>query len=298
MEAQDRGVVGLETAPVPKDLLPFVWALLERRDSAPLGMALELPDPTPLLQFVIGADYELRSPGASHFAPVPRVAVWGPTAGVCEAQAQGPVHIYCVALTHLGAAVLAQAPLRDLTDRRVDMSCTKGANADVSSPLGRAQSFFERTAVVVAWLRGAFAHAPVRDESALRLTDAIAQGHLRGSVGSIAEEAGLTVRGFHKRILHASGWGPKRLLRVARLQCAMRQIHPKPWDKPDMEDALLAFHDQAHFARDFKQLTSLTPSQYRSSKRKSGDCLINTFYTSMCLAPKTDMASNASLQRA
>jgi AraC-like DNA-binding protein len=272
-------VVGLEKADVPADLAPFVQAFVERRDSGQLGGAIELPDPSPLLQFVIGADYELRRHhGGDAFAPVPAVALWGPTAAVWEARVVGSVHVYCVVLTHLGAAMLARSPIGELVDQRVDVRDMDVREADIVARLRGAADFAQRTALIMQWLRTAFATGRVRDEHDLALADAMAQGRIAGTVEAIARDTGISVRGLHKKLTIISGWSPKQLLRIARLQTALRQIHPKPWDDFAQHDVMLRFHDQPHFAKDFKQLTGLTPMQYRTAKQALGDCLINTLY--------------------
>ncbi len=272
-------VVGLEKADVPADLVPFVQAFVERLDSDRLGGAIELPDPSPLLQFVIGADYELRRhEGGDAFAPVPAVALWGPTAAVWEARVAGPVHVYCVVLTHLGAAMLSQSPVGDLLDRRVDVRDMDVEEQEIIARLRMAQSFSERSNLIVEWLRNTLTSRRTRDERDLALADAMAQGRVSGTIEAIARDTGISARGLHKKLALISGWSPKQLLRIARLQTALRQLHPKPWDDLEHVDVMLQFHDQAHFAKDFKQLTGLTPTQYRAAKEKLGDCLINTLY--------------------
>jgi AraC-like DNA-binding protein len=274
-----KPLVGLEQAPTPPDLAPFVRALLERRDSAPLGVALGLPDPYPLLQLVIGADYEMRAARETGpFAAVPRNALWGPTDLVWQARAGGPVHVYCVVLTYLGAAILAQSSISNLIDRRVDINDLGLSDADMSEQLSLARSAHERTAVVVTWLRRALHGGDIRDRPDLTLADAITQGRARGPVNALAQEVGLSVRTLQRRLTAISGWSPKHMLRVARLQAVLHHIHPAPWEFASADEPLLEFHDQAHFAHDFKQLTSLSPSQYRSAKRANSDCLINTVY--------------------
>jgi AraC-like DNA-binding protein len=272
-------VVGLEKADVPADLAPFVQAFVERRDSGRLGGAIELPDPSPLLQFVIGADYEMRRhTGDDAFAPVPAVALWGPTAAVWEARVAGSVHVYCVVLTHLGAAMLARSPIGELVDQRVGVQDLNLEDADIVARLRQAADFAQRTALIVRWLRVAFAARRVLDEQDLALADALAQGRVVGSVETIARDVGISARGLHKKLTLISGWSPKQLLRIARLQTALRQLHPKPWDDLAQHDVMLDFHDQAHFAKDFKDLTGLTPTRYRAAKQALGDSLINTLY--------------------
>lgn len=269
-------VIGLAQAPAPADLAPFVQAMVERCDSGSLGTAIELPDPSPLFQFVIGKDYEMRRHGTGEaFAPVPRGALWGPTTAVWEARTQGPVHIYCIVLTHLGAAMLAHSQVGALAERRIGIRDL--GLADICDELRTAAGFATRTACITRWLRAAFASRTARHERDLALAGAIAQGRVTGSVDAIAQRLSISARGLHKKLVAASGWSPKHLLRLARLQAVLRQIHPQPWDVAE-DDVLLQFHDEPHFARDFKQLTSMTPSAYRAAKQANRDCLINTLY--------------------
>ncbi len=269
--------IGLFKAAPPADLRPFVQALVERSDSAALGVAMELPDPSPLFQFVLGGDYEMRRhEGDAAFAPVPRGALWGPTGTVWQARASGPVRIYCVVLTHLGAAMLARAEVATIAERRIDIRDLDVP--DIGAALRTAPDFAARTALVIGWLRAAAAAARAPQASGLALACAIVDGRLTGSVETIARRLGITTRALHKKIVAASGWAPKCLLRLVRLQAVLRQLHPQPWDIVAEDDARLHFHDDAHFLRDFKQLTTLTPAAYRKAKLANRDCLINTFY--------------------
>lgn len=275
-QAATAPVIGLAQAPAPADLAPFVQALVERCDNACLGTAIELPDPSPLFQFVIGKDYAMRRHGSGdRFAAVPRGALWGPTGAVWEARTDGPVHIYCIVLTHLGAAMLARSHVGALAEQRIDAGDLN--LPDICEALRAAPDFATRTAFITSWLRGAFAARTARHAHDLALASAIAQGRVTGSVDAIAGRLGISARGLHKKLVAASGWSPKHLLRLARLQAALRQIHPQPWDAAE-DDVLLQFHDEPHFAHDFKQLTHMTPSAYRAAKQANRDCLINTLY--------------------
>ena len=270
-------VIRLFQTPVPADLDPFVQALVERCDTGRLGAAIELPETCPLFQVVLGEDYRMRPRGRGEaFAPVPRAALWGPTSTVWEACTDGPVHVYCVVLTHLGAALMGRAHLGTLIEQRIDIGALDVP--DISDDLCAAADFATRTALMTQWLRAVFSRRVVRHQEDLALAGAIAQGRLIGGVDAIAQDLGISTRGLHKKLVAASGWSPKHLLRLARLQGVLRQLHPQPWGAPPEADTLLQFHDESHLARDFKQLTGMTPSAYRAAKQAKRDCLINTLY--------------------
>ncbi|WP_343069375.1 helix-turn-helix domain-containing protein [Streptomyces olivoverticillatus] len=72
------------------------------------------------------------------------------------------------------------------------------------------------------------------------------------SVAATAESVGLGARQLHRRSLTAFGYGPKTLARVLRLQRALALVRA---GVPFAETAALAgFADQAHLARDVREL--------------------------------------------
>ena len=61
-----------EFASSPPDLAPLVAGFAERRDSTPLGVALELPQQRALLQFILRGNYSMsRTELPSRAPPVP-----------------------------------------------------------------------------------------------------------------------------------------------------------------------------------------------------------------------------------
>ncbi|MET9906306.1 DUF6597 domain-containing transcriptional factor [Streptomyces sp. NPDC006476] len=74
-------------------------------------------------------------------------------------------------------------------------------------------------------------------------------------VAAVADELGFGVRQLHRRALTAFGYGPKTLGRVLRLQRALKLARR---GVPFAETAALAgFADQAHLARDVRELAGL-----------------------------------------
>lgn len=74
-------------------------------------------------------------------------------------------------------------------------------------------------------------------------------------VAATADELGLGARQLHRRALTAFGYGPKTLARVLRLQRALGLVRQ---GVPYAETAARAgFADQAHLARDVRQLAGV-----------------------------------------
>ncbi|MFV8054466.1 helix-turn-helix domain-containing protein [Mycobacterium sp. 48b] len=157
-----------------------------------------------------------------------------------------------------GAAAFLPAPLHDLEDSCVGLEAIWGrAASTLRSRLIEASSVAGRIALVESFLLarmrsrdltvGAVLHAAERRPS-LRVADACDLTGLsaRRLIASFRSEVGLT---------------PKAYLRVRRFQAAMRML-----DAGDVGGARIAadlgYFDQAHFVREFRSFTAMTPTQY------------------------------------
>ncbi|MFF2501800.1 helix-turn-helix domain-containing protein [Streptomyces sp. NPDC058067] len=147
------------------------------------------------------------------------------------------------------APAVLGVPAHELRDRRVDL-------ADLWPP-DRVRRLTERVDAA-------------RDPAAALETVALEQGaappdpvvaHIVASLGAgrtvaeTAESAGLGARRLHRRSLAVFGYGPKTLARVLRLQRALALARA---GVPLAETAARAgFADQAHLARDVRELAGL-----------------------------------------
>jgi AraC-like DNA-binding protein len=270
-----------EAAP-PLDLTPWVVRIVERLDDAPVSMALELPLPFPSLQFLLGDGYGLRALGSTEiFESVPRAGLWGATGSTWQGRHDGRMHAFVVVLTLRGAAAIARDAPRAFAGQRVTLDAVLPSRSRIGARLEEAACFAERLDILSAWLRGLSLRSDGPEAATLAIADRILHGELKGPTTAFAELAGVCSRTLRKQFEQRVGQSPKQLLRVARLQRALKQLHPKPWggaSGSNQSDARLEYFDDSHFARDFKMLTSISPQAYRQSKLRSGDPLVNTVY--------------------
>ncbi|MCK1822617.1 helix-turn-helix domain-containing protein [Streptomyces sp. XM83C] len=163
---------------------------------------------------------------------------------------QGPAAPWSGVRFHPGTApALLGVPAHELRDRRVELT-------DLW-PAARARRLRARVAAArtpEAGLEEAALHLAAEagppDPLLLRLVHALDAGR---PVGATADELGLGARRLHRRALAAFGYGPKTLARVLRLQRALALARA---GVPYAETAARAgYADQAHLARDVRQLT-------------------------------------------
>jgi AraC-like DNA-binding protein len=272
----------LHTAAPPPDLAPWVMRVIERLDEAPMSTALELPLPFPSLQFLLGEGYGLRRLGSTQaYDEVPRAGLWGATDNAWQGLHDGRMHAFVVVLTLRGAAAIARCPPRAFVGQRLALDTLQQGRSRISAQLEDATCFAERFDIANAWLRDLCLRIDGPDMTTLAIADRILDGVFRGPPPMIAEQTGISLRTLRRRFDLSVGQSPKQLLRVARLQRALKQLHPRPWSglhDANLDDVRLEYFDDSHFAKDFKILTSMSPQAYRKSKLRSGDPLVNTVY--------------------
>ncbi len=96
----------------------------------------------------------------------------------------------------------------------------------------------------------------------MRATQLLKNQSAGSSVSDVAEIIGYSRRRFSTLFKQVAGIAPKGYARIQRLQGALQTI--RSCSSPDWTDIALScgYYDQAHFNRDFKALSGLTPAEY------------------------------------
>ncbi|KDE99243.1 hypothetical protein Y900_009860 [Mycolicibacterium aromaticivorans JS19b1 = JCM 16368] len=84
-------------------------------------------------------------------------------------------------------------------------------------------------------------------------------------VAELCAMTSLSAKRLSALFRHEVGLGPKTYLRVRRLQAALRRLDAGTQRGAEIA-ADLGYCDQAHFVRDFRGFTAITPSQYPSRR--------------------------------
>lgn len=236
----------------PDDLRPWISHLWRVRWSLPPGeiyVAHTLP--LPVVHVVFEADG-----GANVVGPIPMRF---------ERRLEGSHGVLGVHVRPAVFRLLSPVPLGDLRDRRVDAGELLGPEVlDVARRLP-ALAEPERHRAVCAWLRAALPPIPA-DLAALR--DAVEhclEGHI-GTVPELAAAVGLSERTLQRHCQNAIGWTPRQIVQRHRIHEALARL-----DAGACHIATLAldlgYSDQAHFCREFKGLTGVTPREYSVTRR-------------------------------
>jgi methylphosphotriester-DNA--protein-cysteine methyltransferase len=265
----------LNWRPANPNVSRFVTGFVERRDFAPMGPALELPLGYPHLQIMRAEPYYVEVAG--RLAPMPRAAFWGHSFEARRAEPVAKLHAFIAVLTFEGAALLLSAPPAIVAGDIVDMEALSGPTRALAAELMESQGFAAQAAVVENGFRALAADAALdrRNSPVLAMASAIAAHRIQEPVATIAARMGLSERTLLNRFRSGIGCGPKRLLRLARLQRLLRALHPSPWGGRPVSDPLLEFFDEPHMHGEFRTLTGVTPGGFAASKSRNGDHFVH-----------------------
>lgn len=97
------------------------------------------------------------------------------------------------------------------------------------------------------------------DSDIVKQADVIYAAKGKISISELAEQMGCTVRHVHRRFVEELGVSPKRFARIVRIRETVRKMleHPGGHVTDYMDD--MGYSDQAHFQREFKWYTGMTP---------------------------------------
>jgi AraC-like DNA-binding protein len=172
-------------------------------------------------------------------------------------------------LTPLGARALLGMPASELASRDVEATDVLGRLADeVRERVVSAPDWARRFAVLEELLGGqvrAGAGLPVRPEVG-HAWQRLRQSRGAVSIASLAQETGWSPRHLRAQFRAETGLSPKAAARVIRFDRARRMLMRRhAAGQRDFLAGLAAecgYYDQAHLAREFRELAGCPPSQW------------------------------------
>jgi AraC-like DNA-binding protein len=175
-----------------------------------------------------------------------------------------------LALTPLGARALLGLPAAELAGIDVEAADVLGQLArEVRERVLAAPDWASRFAVLEEFLAGRLRAAPAPGRPAPRpevsyAWDRLRQSHGAVSVADLAAETGWSARHLGEQFRAETGLSPKAGARVVRFDRARRRMMRRQAERGRVVLAELAaecgYYDQAHLARDFRDLAGCPPS--------------------------------------
>ena len=231
-----------------------VWSLPEGRTT--VQRVLQYP----VCQLVVAPSYAL---------------LVGPARGLSTRELTGSGWALGAMLQPAAGALLLDGPVSALTDRAVPLDDLAQVDGQaiarrVRAAVGGAPADATRQRAAVLVLEEGLSALPPADEEGL-LVNAVVE-HVENDttverVGQVCEKFALSERSLQRLTARRIGLSPKWLIQRRRLHEAAGLL--AAGGVPDLASvaARLGYSDQAHFTRDFRTVTGLTPGEYAREPR-------------------------------
>lgn len=193
----------------------------------------------------------------------------GPNSGLSIQELSGTGWALGTMLQPAAGLALVGGPVEQLTDRAVPLPDEALATA-IRDAIGDDPDDTDRQQEAVTAVERSLARLLPVDEEGL-LVNAIVE-YVEGDpdvrrVGQVCEKFAITERTLQRLMARRIGLSPKWLIQRRRLHEAAERLVDR--DRPDLARVAveLGYADQAHFGRDFRAVTGLTPGEFANEPR-------------------------------
>jgi AraC-like DNA-binding protein len=245
-------------------LQPFVkcyWTLEAPAETAPERQRI-VPDGCMEMIFHYGDLYrQYTSPTDSLIQP--RCFVFGQITQTLEIAPTGRTGLFSVRFHPDGFTPFASLPVKEMENRAVALETLFGdEGTTLETAMLQATGTEGRMAIIDHFLQQKLSTPQVIDRIAQASVEAILQLKGQVSVDELSEQLNINRRQLERRFASAIGLSPKQLAKIVRLQAALKMLEQGHFTSLTALAYENGYFDQAHFIKDFKEFTGLSPKQF------------------------------------
>lgn len=234
-----------------------------------------IPDACIEMCFILGDDVK-RFTSETEFIIQPRAMVFGQITKPYYVQPTGQVNTFAVRFYPYGFSNLISQPIQELADKETPLIelFEKETALELEQKIISASSTSGRIEIIENFLLERLADQTTVETIVKSTIDALSEAKGSISINEILKEDASKRRSLERKFSKQVGISPKQLGKIIRLQAALKLILNNQNESLTQVAYESEYYDQAHFTKDFKELTGTSPKEYLSDEHMMLSSLI------------------------
>lgn len=190
----------------------------------------------------------------------PRCFIFGQISSLLEIEPTGVSGIMAARFRPDGFASFAPFPINEMENKAVMLRKIFGEDAALfETSVLSASSNEERIKLIESFLINKLSSPEAADRIAKASVEILLNHSGQVSVYELAEQLNINRRQLERRFSSVIGLSPKQFSKMIRLQAALKMLQQKQFISLTSLAYENGYYDQAHFIKDFKEFTGMSP---------------------------------------
>ncbi len=242
------------------------WSLESPKEDTPQVQTI-VPDGCMEMIFHYGDPY--RQYTENGVIVQPRCFVIGQLTQPLEIEPTGETGIFSVRFHPEGFLPFAVIPIKKMENTAVPLNQIFGnAAEELEQNILNAHSALERVELVENFLSNRLSEASMIDQIVKSTVETILSANGQMPIDEVSRQINISRRQLERKFLLAIGLSPKQLSKTIRLQATLKMLLNKQYTSLTVLAHNGEYFDQAHFIKDFKELTGFTPKEFYGNSLK------------------------------
>ena len=199
----------------------------------------------------------------------PKCFVIGQLTRPLEIEPIGETGIFSVRFYHEGFLPFATAPIKEMENKAISLEQLFGTEGvKIEQLIVNAISTAERINHIENFLLSRLVSLETIDRIIKSTIDTILTANGQLSVSELSKQINVNRRQLERKFSSAIGLSPKQLSKTIRLQNTLNLLINKKFTSLTALAYEGDYYDQAHFIKDFREFTGLTPKEFYGNNLK------------------------------
>lgn len=260
------------------DLRPFIkcyWILDSPKEEIPEKQTI-VPDGCMEMIFHYGDFYRQYSENNKSVIQ-PKCFVIGQLTRPLEIEPIGETGIFSVRFHPNGFMPFATIPIKEMENTAVSLEKLFGKEGEeIEQAILTAPSTLERINRIETFLFYRLTAAENIDRIIKSVVETILTANGQLSVNELSQQTNSNRRQLERKFSSVIGLSPKQLSKIIRLQATLSMLLNKKFTSLTALSHENEYYDQAHFIKDFKELTGFTPKEFYGNHLKMSSLFYGT----------------------